>query len=59
MTFHITLQSLKTLSGQRLFLATESSLAMMKNVFYFTLKLFCSQDAYIFVLTFWSCRKTA
>ena len=30
---------------------------MMKNAFYFTLRAFCSQGIYSFVLTFWSCRK--
>ena len=44
------------LSGLRQFLATESSLKMMKNAFYFTLQL-------LFILkifkSLWSCAKTA
>ena len=39
---------LDALSGLRQFLAAESPLKMMKNAFYFTLKV---------VLTFWSCGK--
>ena len=40
--------------------STESPLEMMKNAFYFNLKSsFRSQDLWIFVLTFWSCRKMA
>ena len=40
------------LSGLRQFSATESSLKMMKNAFYFTLKaLFVLKN---FILTFWS-----
>ena len=44
--------------GLRQFVATESPLKMMKNVFYFILKAFCSQDIKVFVLTFWSYIKT-
>ena len=40
------------LSRVRQFLATEGSLKVMKNAFFFTLK------AQIFVMTFWSDRKT-
>ena len=42
-----------TVSGLRQYLATESSIKMMKNAFYFTLK------ALFFLQIFWSCRKTA
>ena len=49
------------LSGLAWFLAIESLLKIMKNAFYFPLfhfiSTFCSQDIYIFVLTFWSCKK--
>ena len=38
------------------FSASESPLKITKNSFYFIS--FCSQDTSIFVLTFWSCRKT-
>ena len=44
---------ISALSGLREFLTTECSLKIMENAFYFTLK------ALFFVLTFWSCRKTA
>ena len=48
------------LSGLKQFLATESPLKIMKNVFLFHLKSsFRSQDIQVFVLTFWSCSKTA
>ena len=47
------------LSDLRQFLAAESLLNMMKNVFYFTYSSFRSQDIYDFVLTFWSCSRTA
>ena len=48
------------LSGLRQSLTTESPLEMMKNAVYFTLKaLFVLKIFKIFVLTFWSCRKTA
>ena len=46
------------LSGLRQFLATESSLKMMK-CFLFSLKSSLrSDDIYVFVLRFWSCSKT-
>ena len=44
------------LSGLAQFLTAESSLKMMKNSFYFGLKVLFVLK--IFVLTFWSCRKT-
>ena len=44
------------ISGLRQFLATESLLKMMKNVFYF--KLFSFSRYLSFVLTFWTCIKT-
>ena len=50
------------LLGLRLFLVIESPLKMMKNAFHekFHLKsFFCSQDIYVFVFIFWSCRKMA
>ena len=48
------------LSGLRQSLTTESPLEMMKNAVYFTLKaLFVLKTFKIFVLTFWSCRRTA
>ena len=43
------------LSGLRRFLATESSLRMMKKIFYFTLKAFLVLKIYKCVLIFWSC----
>ena len=43
---------IKTPSGLRQPLTTQSLLKVMKNAFYFTLKSFCSQDIQIFVLTF-------
>ena len=49
------------LSGLRHFLASESPLKMMKNVFYLTLKTFFVLKVFKFhflVLTFWSCMKT-
>ena len=47
-------------SGLWLFLTNDSPLTVMKNAFYFTLKnSFHSRDNQTFVLTFWSCRKTA
>ena len=46
------------LSGLRQFLAIESILKMMKKAFYFTLKTLFVFKIFIFVLTFWSCRKT-
>ena len=48
------------LSGLRQFLVVESSLKMMKNAFYFTSKaVFVLKIFKVFVLTFWSCIKTA
>ena len=48
------------LSGQREFSATESPLKMMKNAFYFTSKALSVLKIFkFFVLTFWSCIKTA
>ena len=48
------------LSSLRQLLAAEDPLKIMKNAFLFYLKSpFCSQDIYVFVLTFWSCKKTA
>ena len=50
----------RALSGLWQFLANDSPLTVMKNAFYFTLKnSFHSRDIQTFVLTFWSCRKTA
>ena len=46
-------------SGLKLFLATESSLKMMKILLFQLKSSFRSQDIYVFVLTFWSCIKTA
>ena len=46
------------LSGLRQVLATESSLKMMKNSFYFTLKALFAFKIFKF-LTLWTCRKTA
>ena len=44
----------------RSFLATESPLKIMKNIFLFHLKIsFCYQDIKVFFFTFWSGRKTA
>ena len=45
------------LSGLRQFLSTESPLKLMKNAFYFTSKALVRSQ--VFVLTFWSCIKTA
>ena len=47
------------LSGLRQFLATESPLKMMKSAFFHLKSSFRTQDIYVFVLTFWSCIKTA
>ena len=48
------------LSGLAQFLATESPLKRMKNVFYFTLKvLLVLKILVLIVLTFWLCGKTA
>ena len=44
------------LSDRRQFLATESSLKMIKNALYFTTKALL---ALFKDITFWSCRKTA
>ena len=49
----------RIVKGPFLFLTTESSLKMMKNVFYFMLKALFVLEIFIFVLTFWSCRKMA
>ena len=44
-------------SGLRQLLATDNSLKVMENAFYFTLKaLFLLK---IFIFTFWSCKKSA
>ena len=48
------------LKGLRQFLVTENPLKMMKNTFYFTLKvIFVLKIFNFFFLTFWSCKKTA
>ena len=47
------------LSGLKQLLATESSLTMMKNAFYFTLKALFVLKIFKFVLTFSSSLKTA
>ena len=46
-----------TLSGLGQFMATKSALTMMKNAFNLALKAIFVLK--IFVLTFWSCSKTA
>ena len=46
------------LSDLRQFLATESPLKMMKNDFYFILKVLFFLRYLIFILTFWLCRKS-
>ena len=48
-----------TLSGLRHFLTIESPLKMMKNIFFNVKSSFCSWDIYIFVLTFWQCKKNS
>ena len=47
------------LSGLTHFLAGDSSLKIMKNAFYFTLKAYFVLKIFKFVLNFWSRRKTA
>ena len=43
----------------RQFLATESHLKMMKNIFFPLLKAFFALEVSIFVVDFWLCTKTA